>query len=72
MVQIPGDCIVLDGGACTGAFNRACPRSDFPYWREIWLERVAESAGATVEWPASAPEESRTPEGSSAPEAAAS
>lgn len=40
MISIPGDCIVLDGTTCTGAFNRACPRADNPYWREIWLERV--------------------------------
>jgi preprotein translocase subunit SecB len=25
-----------------------CPRAMFPYWREIWLERVAESRVQSV------------------------
>jgi hypothetical protein len=41
MTQVPGDCIVLEGATCTGMYHRFCPRRIFPYWREIWLERVA-------------------------------
>ncbi len=43
MIQLPGDCIVLDGVVCQGHLSRNrlfCPRSIYPYWREIWLDRV--------------------------------
>jgi hypothetical protein len=43
MMQLPGDCIILDGVVCKGYLSRNrlfCPRSIYPYWREIWLERV--------------------------------
>ena len=34
-------CIVLEDIVCEGAFNASCPRAITPYWREIWLEKVA-------------------------------
>lgn len=37
---LPGVCIVLDGAICRGLYHRFCPRSIYPYWREIWLHRV--------------------------------
>jgi hypothetical protein len=40
-------CIILEDVVCTAcyaAFRRFCPRAIFPYWREIWLERVEPSA----------------------------
>jgi hypothetical protein len=43
MIRIPGDCIILDGVVCSGCLSRNrpfCPRSIYPYWREIWLKRV--------------------------------
>jgi hypothetical protein len=43
-----GDCIILDGVTCQGCLSRNrlfCPRSIYPYWREIWLERVGEAEG---------------------------
>jgi hypothetical protein len=40
MLHIKGDCIILEGIVCTGAYHRSCPRRIFPYWREIWLKRV--------------------------------
>jgi hypothetical protein len=43
MIKIPGDCIVIEGTACTGKYHMSCPRAIFPYWREIWLRRVEES-----------------------------
>jgi hypothetical protein len=46
MARIPNDCIILDGVTCGGCFsdNRLfCPRSVYPYWREIWLKRVDEA-----------------------------
>jgi hypothetical protein len=43
MINIPGNCIILEGVFCSGTHssNRLfCPRSIYPYWREIWLKRV--------------------------------
>ncbi|HTO70140.1 MAG TPA: hypothetical protein VMR31_09805 [Myxococcota bacterium] len=43
MLPMPRDCIVLDGvfcGGCLSQYRMFCPRSIYPYWREIWLERV--------------------------------
>jgi hypothetical protein len=36
------DCVVLDGAACQGRYNRFCPRAIEVYWREAWLRRVPE------------------------------
>jgi hypothetical protein len=36
-------CIILDGVVCQAKYSGCrmfCPRSIYPYWREIWLERV--------------------------------
>ena len=46
MIHIKGDCIILDGVVCTGAYHRSCPRRIFPYWRECWLSPVAEDSAA--------------------------
>jgi hypothetical protein len=43
MIKIPGDCIVIEGTACTGKYHMSCPRAILPYWREIWLRRAGES-----------------------------
>jgi hypothetical protein len=40
MMQLPNDCVILDGVICVGDYHQLCPRSIFPYWREIWLKRV--------------------------------
>lgn len=40
MIKMPNDCIILDKVICVGHLNRMCPRSIYPYWREIWLKRV--------------------------------
>jgi hypothetical protein len=43
MMQFPGECVVLDGVVCKGHLSRErllCPRSIYPFWREVWLERV--------------------------------
>ncbi len=44
ILQLKNECIVLDGVICKArysAFRKCCPRSIQPFWREIWLERVA-------------------------------
>ena len=46
MTTIRGDCVILDGVTCNSRFKDMrlfCPRSIYPYWREIWLRRVAET-----------------------------
>jgi hypothetical protein len=43
MLEMKSDCIVLDGGVCSGELSTGrwfCPREIYPYWRECWLERV--------------------------------
>ena len=44
MVDIKSDCIILEGVVCGGDYHRFCPRAIYPYWREIWLEKVDGSA----------------------------
>jgi hypothetical protein len=40
LLHLKRPCVVLEGVTCRGAYHRCCPRADYPYWREIWLERV--------------------------------
>jgi hypothetical protein len=43
MVKMKTPCIALEGAVCGGRYTDFClfcPRSTYPYWREIWLERV--------------------------------
>ena len=45
MIELANDCIILEGATCSGNYscNRMfCPRSIYPYWREMWLKRVKE------------------------------
>jgi hypothetical protein len=51
MLHLRNPCIILQDVICTSDFHRLCPRGIYPYWREIWLERVepnghASSAGS--------------------------
>ncbi|HLQ69540.1 MAG TPA: hypothetical protein VK124_08450 [Gemmatimonadales bacterium] len=44
MISIRGACLILDGAACGGCLSSKrlfCTRSIYPYWHEVWLERVA-------------------------------
>jgi hypothetical protein len=41
MLHMRSPCLVLEGIFCEGAFSASCPRAITPYWREIWLEKVA-------------------------------
>ena len=46
MLKFSNDCIILDGAVCPALVSSKrlfCPRSIFPYWREIWLERVEDT-----------------------------
>jgi len=47
MIRLKNPCIVLEGSWCSSDWSqcrRFCPRSIFHYWREIWLDRVADNA----------------------------
>ena len=40
MLHLRNPCIILQDVICTSDYHRLCPRGIYPYWREIWLERV--------------------------------
>lgn len=46
MMELKNPCIVLDGLHCGGFYTKPlfCTRDCYPYWREIWLERVKDGA----------------------------
>jgi hypothetical protein len=49
MLHFKNPCIVLDQVYCSGEMSKYrmfCPRAIYPYWREIWLERVAAPEGS--------------------------
>lgn len=39
------DCLILEEVYCKALYHRFCPRSIYPYWREVWLKRVDEPQG---------------------------
>lgn len=50
--EMKGPCIILDSVVCKARYSECrlfCPRSIYPYWREIWLERVAEQPNHIAE-----------------------
>jgi hypothetical protein len=47
MIHLKNSCIMLEDVVCTAKYHRYCPRAIYPYWREIWLERVAQPAADT-------------------------
>ena len=43
METLRNACIVLEGVVCRARYSECrlfCPRSIYPYWREVWLERI--------------------------------
>ena len=52
MMRFRNEAIVLEGVVCHARYSkcrRFCPRSIYPYWREIWLKRIegdSSTAGA--------------------------
>lgn len=48
MITMKSPCIILDSIVCEARYNGCrtfCPRGIYPYWREIWLERVTSAQG---------------------------
>ena len=54
LMVLKNQCLVLDGADCEGAYTTPlnCPRAAYPYWREIWLERVPDRLGSPSDMPA--------------------
>jgi hypothetical protein len=48
MIELPNECIILDGVAASGNHRRFFPQNEYPFWREIWLRRVPQAGRATV------------------------
>lgn len=48
IMDLKNDCLVLEGVDCIGKYSTPlfCPRACYPYWREVWLERVEPAPGA--------------------------
>jgi len=46
LMELKNPCIVLEGIHCGGYFTKPlfCTKDAFPWWREIWLERVNDKA----------------------------
>jgi hypothetical protein len=45
MIRLKNDCIMLDNvvcRACYSKYRRFCPRSIYPFWREVWLDRATD------------------------------
>jgi hypothetical protein len=52
MLEMKTPCIVLDSVVCQARYSPCrmlCPRAMYPYWREIWLERIGESCETRTE-----------------------
>jgi len=52
MQHLKNDCIMLEKVvclACYSKYRRFCPRSIYPYWREIWLQRVDGDSSDSLE-----------------------
>lgn len=53
MIRLSRDCIMLEGVYCRAEYSHGrlfCPRSLYPFWREIWLSRV-DGSGNTATQP---------------------
>jgi hypothetical protein len=51
MVRFKTDAIILKDAVCESRYaicRRFCPRAIYPYWREIWLERVPQDQVKTT------------------------
>ena len=46
MVHMKNPCLILENVICDADFHRFCPRSIYPFWREIWLKKVPEGRAA--------------------------
>lgn len=50
MQEMKTPCVILDSVICESRYSECrlfCPRSIYPYWREIWLKRVGPTSSDT-------------------------
>jgi hypothetical protein len=40
MVFLRDNCLILDGVICRGENRRFCPRANYTFWRDIWVNKV--------------------------------
>lgn len=43
MLRFKTPCVILEGASCKAAYSEHrfyCPRAIYPYWRELWLDRL--------------------------------
>jgi hypothetical protein len=62
MVELKNDTIILENVWCQARYSDCrmfCPRSIYSWWREVWLERITESAGTSANPEADSPSSSR-------------
>jgi hypothetical protein len=55
MIPMKTPCVILEGVVCEARYSSCrlfCPRGLYSYWREIWLERVEEKNGRTLDFEA--------------------
>jgi hypothetical protein len=51
MQEMKTPCVILDSVICESRYSECrlfCPRSIYPYWREIWLKRVAHDTSGVL------------------------
>ena len=51
MIRMPNACLILEGAVCGGCLSHKrmfCPRAIYPYWHEVWLDRVEAPRDATA------------------------
>jgi hypothetical protein len=51
MLEMKSACIALDSVLCQARYSSCrmfCPKGMYPYWREIWLERVGEPSAVSA------------------------
>jgi hypothetical protein len=62
--RLRGPAVILDNVWCNSRYSDCrmqCPRAIFPWWREIWLERVTGDTSNTASQARADREETRTP-----------
>jgi hypothetical protein len=53
MIEIKASCVILESAAARPITIRAAnyvPKSMYPYWREIWLERIDDRKEECLGW----------------------
>ena len=51
MIEMKNPCIILDTVVCQARYSPCrmlCPKSMYPFWRELWLERVATKGSNSI------------------------